>query len=591
MVAYQIHLVCRWSACEVIIMTIPLRLTFLAVIILFFAPGDAKAQGAFWNGSDVSESGPVGLLDYDMHREVHDGLLRALPVTLYPDGLLPPSYTPDLDGLPNPNGGVDMNGGLTRMPDGVLEGVRGLRIPCERGKCWEGYTLLNAFSGPGFTSGVILIDMNGNIVHQWPGAGGSFFGAAKMLKGGYVVSAEGFFGGGDLVQRDWCGEAVKRFAGLGNHHDHQRQGSTDGYYYPGQVAMTDGGITLSLGAYVPPVEETLNIVDVKRFDAGRPDRPLTDDVIREIPWNWDGTNAVFEWYARDHFDNLGPGDLGLGLLEDEAAQYALDLGLNSGGGGNSWGRGSEDWSHGNSVAWLGKNKWYTMYQDERFHPDNIIADFRSLNTTIIIARHDNPGKWEAGDIIWRLGPDYGTDGENGKVGQIIGQHMAYMIPDTVPGGGNIMIFDNGGGAGYGALIEGLTDPDTGEKLGFWMNKYRNYSRVLEVNPITKQIEWQYVQGKPTGGTLLGNDHKFYSNIMSGAQRLHNGNTLITEADTGRVFEVTVDGEVVWEYAPDWVSGGGFFGAVYRAYRVPAAWIPRNGLKDKNEDGTPDMCEK
>ena len=575
-------------------MTVPVRPYFVILILLFFVPNVGMSQSTFWQGTDVSDSGPVGLIDYEQHKELHDALLKTMPILLYPDGPLPPSYTADMDGLPNPNGRVDMNGGLTRMPDGVLEGPRGLRVPCDKGKCWEGYTLLNAFFGPGFSSGVILIDMDGNIVHQWPGAGGSFFGAAKMLNGGYVVSAEGgFFSGGNLVQRDWCGKEVKRFDGLGNHHDHQRQGSTDGYYYPGQDAFTDRGITLSLGAEVPPVDEqTLRITNVKRFDQGRPDRRITDDVIREIPWDWDGTNAIFEWRARDHFDNLGSGDLGLGLDTDEAAQYALDLGLNSGGGGNTWDDSStEDWTHGNSVAWLGNNRWYTKYQDERFHPDNIIADFRSLNVAIIIARHDNPGKWSAGDVVWRLGPDYGTAGEDGKVGQLIGLHMAYMIPDTVPGGGNIMIFDNGGGAGYGALIEGLTDPDTGEKLGAWMNKYRHFSRVLEINPLTKQIVWQYVQAKPTGGTLLGNDHKFYSNIMSGAQRLKNGNTLITEADTGRIFEVTMDGEVVWEYAPDWVSGGGFLGSVYRAYRVPYSWVPKNGLKDKDDDGTPDMCEE
>lgn len=559
------------------------RLFIAATMLVFLSSANVMANSFFWQGTDVFfDSGPVGLIDYSKQKELHDAILKTMPIILYPDtppGLgLRPSYTADLEGLPNPDGGVGMNGGLTRMPDGFLEGDRGLRISCEPGKCWDGYTLLNAFVGPGFTSGVILINMDGEIVHQWPGAGGSFFGAAKMLKGGYVVSGEG----GDLVQRDWCGNEVKRFENLSNHHDHQREGSTDGYYYPGKAAFTNKGKTLSLGTEVPPVEETLNIVDVKRFDPSRPDRPITDDVIREIPWDWDGTNALFEWRVRDHFDNLGPGDLGIGIAEDEAAQYALDLGLNSSGGGNNWGRGTEDWSHGNSIAWLGNNKWYTKYRDERFHPDNIIADFRSLNVTIIIARYDHPnGDWVSGDIVWRLGPNYGTDGPDGKVGQIVGQHMAYMIPDTVPGGGNIMVFDNGGGAGYGSLIEGLTD-DNGTpddfaddvKPGIWMNKYRNFSRVLEINPITKQIVWQYVQAKPTRDSLVGNDHKFYSNIMSGAQRLANGNTLITEADTGRIFEVTMAGDVVWEYAPDWVSGGGFLGAVYRAYRVPAQWLPK-----------------
>ena len=41
---------------------------------------------------------------------------------------------------------------------------------------------------------------------------------------------------------------------------------------------------------------------------------------------------------------------------------------------------------------------------------------------------------------------------------------------------------------------------------------------------------------------------FYSRIMSGAQRLPNGNTLITEGQSGRLIEVTAAGEVVWEYA-------------------------------------------
>jgi hypothetical protein len=63
--------------------------------------------------------------------------------------------------------------------------------------------------------------------------------------------------------------------------------------------------------------------------------------------------------------------------------------------------------------------------------------------------------------------------------------------------------------------------------------------------------------------------------MSGMQRLPNGNTLICEADPGRVFEVTPAGKVVWEYAPTWLKPGGpFVASVYRAYRVPASWVPQ-----------------
>ena len=594
-------------------LSIALISILMTITVVFVVPNVAVANSFFWQGTDVSDSGSQGLLDYDKQREVHDALLDALPVQLYPEGPYAKSgvgYLASLDGLPNPNGGIQ--NGLVRMPGGVLSGTRGVRIPCGPGECWEGYTFLNSRQEPvsGGNGPLVLIDMDGTIVNSF-GGGGSFGGAGKMLKGGFVISSER----GDLVQRDWCSNEVKRFEGLNNHHDHQREGSTDGYYYPGQDAFTDHGKTLSLGSVnvgpdasvrrVALEEDTTGIVNVKRFDPQRPHRPLNDDVIREITWDYDCQSAlsstcddiIFEWHARDYFVPTAT-NLGFGLYEDEAAQYALDLGLNSGGGGNSWRNdpqrsSMEDWSHGNSVAWLGNNRWYTKDKDERFHPDNIIADFRSLNTTVIIARYDNPGKWNSGDIVWRLGPHYGTDGPDGKVGQIIGQHMAYMIPDTVPGGGNIMIFDNGGGAGYGALIEGLTDPDTGEKLGFWPNKFRNFSRVLEINPITRQIVWQYVQAKPTptSGDMLGNNHLFYSSIMSGAQRLPNGNTLITEADSGRIFEVNMDRDVVWEYAPDFLSSDpGLFDGIYRAYRVPYSWIPKNALKDMDDNGVYDMCE-
>ena len=176
----------------------------------------------------------------------------------------------------------------------------------------------------------------------------------------------------------------------------------------------------------------------------------------------------------------------------------------------------------------------------------------------------------------------------------------------MPGEGNLLIFDNGGGAGYGSLIHGLRDIDDetdpldvggkGKALGFWPNKYRKYSRVVEINPITKQLEWEYKQPYPTkdknrDGKLRGDERLFYSDIMSGCQRLMNGNTLITEADTGRIFEVTRKKEVVWEYVAPFASAqipDGFpemfriFGAgCYRAYRVPEWWIPKHLLHRKH----------
>jgi len=82
---------------------------------------------------------------------------------------------------------------------------------------------------------------------------------------------------------------------------------------------------------------------------------------------------------------------------------------------------------------------------------------------------------------------------------------------------NILIFDNG--------------PDR-------LDQAFPFSRVIEVNPATNQIVWKYQEASADN---------FYSSRISNAQRLPNGNTLINEGLFGRFFEVTPDGEVVWEY--------------------------------------------
>ena len=111
---------------------------------------------------------------------------------------------------------------------------------------------------------------------------------------------------------------------------------------------------------------------------------------------------------------------------------------------------------------------------------------------------------------------------------------------------NILFFDNGGSAG----VPPVTRP---------------WSRIVELHPLTQREVWSY-HCSP-GGELQctgGAPAAFFSPYMGSAQRLPNGNTLITESTGGRVFEVTSVGELVWEY----VTGGR---TVYRAYRWPFRW--------------------
>jgi len=220
------------------------------------------------------------------------------------------------------------------------------------------------------------------------------------------------------------------------------------------------------------------------------------------------------------------------------------------------GGGMGDWMHLNSMSLLGPNKWYDK-GDTRFHPDNIIADGRETNIIFIISK-------ETGEVVWKVGPYYDYTPES-KLGWIIGQHHAHMIPMGLPGEGNILVFDNGGWAGYGACNPGSP---TGTK-----NALRDYSRVLEFDPVTLDIVWQYTP-QEAGLVHPTDSNRFYSPFISSAQRLPNGNTLITEGSGGRIIEVTASHELVWEYiSPYW--GRHFqMNMVYRAYRYPYDYVPQ-----------------
>ena len=87
-------------------------------------------------------------------------------------------------------------------------------------------------------------------------------------------------------------------------------------------------------------------------------------------------------------------------------------------------------------------------------------------------------------------------------------------PDLLANG-NILLFDNQGHVGPGGI-----------------------TRVIEVDPRTQEIVWTYA-GTP--------EEPFESEVRSSQARLPNGNTLITESDGGRIFEVTRRGEIVWNF--------------------------------------------
>ena len=149
---------------------------------------------------------------------------------------------------------------------------------------------------------------------------------------------------------------------------------------------------------------------------------------------------------------------------------------------------------------------------------DLILSFRKFSIVAIIDKETRRVRWHHRDDSW---------------GQ---QHDAEVLET-----GNILLFANGIHVPTGVY----------------------HSRVVEIDPETRKDTWVY-RGSPWPS--------FFSPNISGAQRLWSGNTLICEGLPGRIFEVTPDGETVWEYVAPWFGGpwqGGMINSVFRAYRYQA----------------------
>jgi len=186
-----------------------------------------------------------------------------------------------------------------------------------------------------------------------------------------------------------------------------------------------------------------------------------------------------------------------------------------------------DWTHVNTVQALPENKWFDG-GDERFRPDNVMISPRNLDTVYIIDR-------ETKEIVWEYTGSY--------FGGLSGQHEPHMIPKGLPGAGNVLIFDNGA--------------SPWNDLG-----HAGHSFVLEIDPTTEKVVWVYQKWM-----------QFHSCYTSSAQRLLNGNTLICEHTGHRVFEVTPEGETVWEHVE----------ATPRSYRYAYDHCPQTAALGRPEE--------
>jgi hypothetical protein len=159
-------------------------------------------------------------------------------------------------------------------------------------------------------------------------------------------------------------------------------------------------------------------------------------------------------------------------------------------------------------------------RDSAFRRGNVLICIRELDNIAIV-------DMDARKVVW------------GLEGPWLKQHQPMILEN-----GNMLIFDNGGSRGA--------------------------SRVLEFDPLTLEIVWVY----------KGDEENFFHSPQCGSnQRLPNGNTLISETDRGRAFEVTPDGTIVWEYINPAQAGdeGQFIASLFEAIRVSpervSSWLP------------------
>ncbi|MBN1224669.1 MAG: aryl-sulfate sulfotransferase [Candidatus Aminicenantes bacterium] len=175
-----------------------------------------------------------------------------------------------------------------------------------------------------------------------------------------------------------------------------------------------------------------------------------------------------------------------------------------------------DYYHLNSIQVVPENK--SAKKDKKFQKGNWLICFKHVDLVLILDK-------DTKNVVW----NYGT-------GVLAFPHMPRMLEN-----GNILIYDNG-------------------------TKKRRFSRVIEVDPLTKEIVWEYTADPP---------ESFFSPSLGAAQRLPNNNTLITDSMNGRAFEVTKEGEIVWEwYKPQFKKGTSRRAVVYRMIRYQEKSIER-----------------
>jgi len=370
---------------------------------------------------------------------------------------------------------------------------------------FEGYTLITLYTQ------TYLIDNCGRVINQWsstfpPGNAVYLLENGNLLRAGRTASTDITFGGqGGIVELyNWEGTLLWSYLyDTPQHRQHHD-------IFP----MPNGNI-LILAADVMTESEAIQ--------AGRNPSFLTENklyneqIIEVEPLGINGGNIVWEWNFKDHFiqdfDNTKDN---FGSVADNP--QLLDINFLNGGSGNA------NWIHMNSI----------QYNEEL---DQIVLSARSLSeiyiidhsTTSVQAASSSGGVYgRGGDLLYRWGNPQSYRQGTEVHRQLYGQHFPHWIPMGSNEEGKIILFNNGD----------TRSPEFSEV----------YTLAL---PQSSPGVYEYMSGTSYGPIapdfIYSDPNNFYSRIVSGAQRLPNGNTLICAGFKGDIFEIDELNNIVWEY--------------------------------------------
>lgn len=372
---------------------------------------------------------------------------------------------------------------------------------------FNGYTLFNPI--PSTTT--YLIDNCGEIVHNWTSTyrpavsvyllnDGTLL-RTKNLNNNYF---DGGGSGGGIEMLNWDGDVIWEY---------QISSSTECQHHDIEY-LPNGNILIISWDSKTSAEAT---------QAGRSTTGsnLWSEKIIEIEPDLinGGGNIVWQWNAWDHLiqdvdstkDNYG-----------NVSSYPELININYYSGDPL----NPDWLHFNSID-------YNESLDQIILSSHTFSEVWIIDhstTTAEAATHSGGNSNIGGDLLYRWGNPQTYDQGTNSDQRLFKQHDAYWIEDSLFDAGKIMIFNNQAG---GQLVNysevNIIDPEINNDGSYAYN-----GGAYGPN----SFHWTYQASNPTD---------FFGKIISGAQRLPDGNTLICEGPTGRLFEVNYSGDIVWEY--------------------------------------------